>query len=145
MMEFSRKELFALLVSMFVIGFLICYLIIAYEIRVYDEEMHKKLFYSGDVYLRNITFQFRNASEMHDAYGLAYYTSWEGAYITIRDNVTLGEFLRICNHEMLHLIFCNHLLYMNATEEEEYVQVLDDFVRFPICNELLMEVINKKG
>ena len=145
MMEFSNKELFALLISMFVIGFLICYLIIAYELRVYDEQMNERLFYSGDIYLRNITFQFRNASEMKDAYGTAYYTSYEGAFITIRDNITLAEYLRICNHEMLHLIFCNNLLYMNETEEEEFVEVLDDFVRFPICNELLMEVTKKKG
>lgn len=135
MIEMKNRWFFVLLFIVFMLGFLTLYLIfLGYE-EHYKSDMEKELITAGELYLRNITFLFRNAEEMYDAYGTA--SNWNNeSIITLRNNMTRYSFLVTCNHEILHLVFCDNLL-MNATEEEEYVEILDNYVRFPICNELL--------
>ena len=135
MIELSNKEIASLIVCFVAVGACLCYLIISHYANQWKTDMEKELITAGELHLRNITFLFRNAEEMHEAYGTA--SNWNNeSIITLRNNMTRYSFLVTCNHEVLHLIFCDNLL-MNSTEEEEYVEVLDDYVRFPICSELL--------
>ena len=137
MIELSDRELGILAFCLFILGFLVCYLVIAYNIFIYEGESNKEIITAGEIYLKNITFKFEDKTAMKDALGTALLSREEGKFgtVTIRNNLTKSEFLRICNHEVIHLLFWDR--FSNRTQEEEYVCVLQHYVRFPVCNELL--------
>lgn len=74
----------------------------------------------------NIDFKFENELLIKDAVGLSVIDNDGKREIRILSGLDYENSLRICNHEVLH-----HLLCME--DEEPFVEVLDDYIRFASC------------
>jgi len=101
----------------------------------YIKENRVITFY-GIIDVDDIEFRFENETVMNDAQGTARIDIYGNKIVEILSNMTYDDTLRVCNHEVLHFLLC-----MDA--EEEYIDVLDNYVRFEICNKVVNEALTR--
>lgn len=95
--------------------------------------------------ITNDNFIFNFSDCMYDnrtCYGLAWDYREEGQTakkILIQKNITKGQTIETCNHEVLHQLLC-----MDLQQEEGIVEYLENKVKFSICD-LIVEEALKRG
>lgn len=63
--------------------------------------------------------------------------AWPNDTVEIKTNMSHNETLRICNHEVLHVMIKS--APEETDEEERIVEWLDDRLRMPLCDDLVKE------
>ena len=83
----------------------------------------------GTIYMDNYTFIFTEDFNS----SLAGYT-YENGTIYMRSGFVKDEpeFIRVCNHEILH-----HFVNVEKRLEENFIMEIDDQVKLPTCDKLL--------
>ncbi len=120
---------------------LVCLILLSFNLglltySVFDYlENNKVITYQGVIELENIIFKFENSSTMDDdVVGIAFRDREGNKIVTLLSNMSYENTLRVCNHEVLHLLLC-------MKNEEKFVDILDDYIRFEVCNELMKKVM----